>query len=93
MVVGAAVVFAVLATLIIIPWPNFPTWAFAIGPIGVPLVFIWAAQNFIRQRFHRAILAQQICPACTYSLVRLEADQDGCTVCPECGAAWHVKTA
>lgn len=30
------------------------------------------------------------CPACQYSLASLEPATDGCTVCPECGAAWRL---
>jgi hypothetical protein len=31
-----------------------------------------------------------VCYACGYDLVDLPAEGDGCTVCPECGAAWRV---
>jgi ssDNA-binding Zn-finger/Zn-ribbon topoisomerase 1 len=30
------------------------------------------------------------CPKCVFNLARLPAEQDGCTVCPECGAAWKL---
>lgn len=32
-----------------------------------------------------------ICPACGYNLKGLEPQDDGCTVCPECGAAWRLE--
>ena len=92
-IVGTAVVFAALAAAILIPFPNFQMWTFAIPPIFIPLVFIWAGHQFVRQHYHRAILAQRFCPACAYRLVQLDADEDGCTVCPECGAAWRLKPA
>jgi len=30
------------------------------------------------------------CRACTFSLAGLVPEPDGCTVCPECGAAWKL---
>lgn len=33
------------------------------------------------------------CPSCAYQLRGLAPDADGCTPCPECGAAWRVSTA
>lgn len=50
------------------------------------------------------LLARRLCPACGYNLYGLEPDPapnsgaeatsarnpDGCTTCPECGAAWRI---
>jgi hypothetical protein len=33
----------------------------------------------------------QACLACGYSLKDLPSDPDGCTICPECGAAWRLE--
>lgn len=33
------------------------------------------------------------CPVCGYDLDGLAAEGDGCTLCPECGAAWRVRNA
>jgi hypothetical protein len=33
--------------------------------------------------------AYRHCGACGYSLAEVEAGEDGCAMCPECGAAWH----
>ncbi|XVJ58278.1 MAG: hypothetical protein HEQ23_02320 [Tepidisphaera sp.] len=33
--------------------------------------------------------AYRHCGACGYSLAEVEAGEDGCATCPECGAAWH----
>ena len=30
------------------------------------------------------------CPSCSYGLADLAPEPDGCTVCPECGAAWRL---
>ncbi|MBY0112663.1 MAG: hypothetical protein K2Y21_07570 [Phycisphaerales bacterium] len=33
--------------------------------------------------------SQRLCGACRYPMAHA-ADPDGCTVCPECGAAWRL---
>jgi len=38
----------------------------------------------------RAARELKICIGCVYSLEGLVAEPDGCTVCPECGAAWKL---
>lgn len=43
----------------------------------------------IRLRSARLITSDR-CGACTYTLESLSPEADGCTPCPECGAAWHV---
>lgn len=37
-----------------------------------------------------AMLESDLCPACAHGLNGLPPAPDGCTVCPECGAAWRV---
>ena len=34
-----------------------------------------------------------LCPSCGYALVGLAMADDGCRVCPECGAAWKHRRA
>ncbi|GJM18987.1 MAG: hypothetical protein DHS20C14_12000 [Phycisphaeraceae bacterium] len=34
-----------------------------------------------------------VCWSCGYDLKGLPAAADGCVVCPECGAAWRVRSA
>lgn len=31
-----------------------------------------------------------LCASCGYRINSLQPDSDGCTVCPECGAAWRM---
>jgi hypothetical protein len=31
------------------------------------------------------------CVSCDYSVADLNPDSDGCTICPECGAAWKLN--
>jgi hypothetical protein len=42
----------------------------------------WAARHGARRA--------AICAACGYDLHGLTPEPDGCTVCPECGAAWRL---
>jgi hypothetical protein len=37
-----------------------------------------------------AMLAENRCPSCAYAIGRVEPAADGCVVCPECAAAWHL---
>ncbi|MEQ8850464.1 MAG: hypothetical protein RIB32_01625 [Phycisphaerales bacterium] len=43
-------------------------------------------------RYSRKILAVRfpLCLVCGYVIAALDPDADGCTVCPECGAAWNI---
>lgn len=41
-----------------------------------------------RNRFAARLAACKACVACSYLLADLPTEPDGCTVCPECGAAW-----
>ena len=41
----------------------------------------------------RMCLSLRICPACGYDMTGLEPAPDGCTACPECGAAWNLSGA
>jgi hypothetical protein len=38
----------------------------------------------------REMLRKNLCPHCRFSLAAIFPDLDGCTVCPECGAAWKL---
>jgi hypothetical protein len=44
-----------------------------------------------RERIRRVMLKHHHCPHCGYDIHGLPADEeDGATVCPECGCAWRV---
>lgn len=61
--------------------------------------FVWGAWHVITGRSRlperdagartEALLAVRRCPSCAYSL-HGGPESDGCTVCPECGAAWRL---
>jgi hypothetical protein len=59
----------------------------AIGPFAIGV----AARALSRDRIARAYVWEGRCGACAFDLAGLEAAEDGCTVCPECGAAWVVR--
>ncbi|MCA9306278.1 MAG: zinc ribbon domain-containing protein [Phycisphaerales bacterium] len=42
-------------------------------------------------RVRRELVYRKRCASCGYSLAELTMEDDGCTVCPECGAAWRLK--
>lgn len=60
---------------------------------GVFVPWLTARQTRLkRARF--AMLKHRRCPHCGYDLRLLPTDpDDGATVCPECGCAWHIDDA
>lgn len=65
------------------------------APISLGLVFVGLAVLMhamtLGMRARAAeLLRMKECPSCRYHLDDLEPDPDGCTICPECGAAWRV---
>ena len=60
------------------------------------LLSLWASRFTVRRKAEAAVdacLRDQICPSCGYSLIHTCSEQDSCTVCPECGAAWKLSTS
>lgn len=45
------------------------------------------------QHAKAAMIRAGICPACGYQIGEVPVDADGCTICPECGAAWQLGDA
>ncbi len=72
---------------------NVPSWTPGLTLVPCVVVIVWASRHFIRGRYPRIILAHGFCPACGYNLAQLDPHEDGCTVCPECGAAWRIKAS
>lgn len=57
-----------------------------------PQLGIWMwSWRFGRAAMARALLKRGFCAACRYEIGTLSAHSDGCTVCPECGAAWKLN--
>jgi len=38
-----------------------------------------------------ALTRTGLCPSCAYNMEGVVLEHDGCTVCPECGAAWRLS--
>lgn len=65
-------------------------------------IILWIQYVLIRNRGYftsdpRAVvpslLERGLCAQCGYSLRDATEEPDGCTVCPECGAAWRLPTS
>ncbi len=69
-------------------WPLVTAFtAVALFPIAWMLAARFAGGPEIVWSF----LAERRCPCCAYDLSVAPADPDGCTTCPECGAAWKIS--
>lgn len=75
-------------------WGAKGFWWFFLGS-WFAFASILFALSYIREsgwltRYMRGMIPLRCCPVCTYNLRGLECEADGCTVCPECGAAWRL---
>lgn len=50
----------------------------------------WIANREVYERVARSMRHGSNCPQCWYDLAGHGHEQDGCVVCPECGAAWRL---
>jgi hypothetical protein len=76
------------------------TWGLHAAIIGLMTFMIATVAFFVTltsttRRYNRLnavsyLPSRLICPACEHSMRGLSPEKDGCTVCPECGAAWNV---
>ena len=92
------VVFGLVVLVVSIIIDPRATSGLSIALSTVALVSVVVAA-LLRQRDVRGLLAalegaidrcEPRCLSCEYSLAGLEPEQDGCTVCPECGGAWEL---
>jgi hypothetical protein len=51
-----------------------------------------AARKRALQQQVRQVLRSGVCPACDYPLRGIPPASDGCTLCPECAAAWRLDS-
>ena len=63
--------------------------------VGVTLIVAGLSHRYFEQRaLHkltgRRHLLPRLCPQCHYDLSGVPQESDGCTLCPECGAAWNL---
>lgn len=86
-----------------VPMALFPNllhrywWVLLVATIAAGLLLPWwVIRKEIRRHdpaWMRAWCDLRICPACGYDLTSQPVADDGCTVCPECAAAWRVPTS
>ena len=74
---------------------GFGRFARSLAPFGAIWVApygLWMGTRGVRfQRTTSVMLRHRRCPHCGYDLHGLRTDEDdGATVCPECGAAWKL---
>lgn len=89
--VGLICAFGVVALMIL--GVKFPTWANSVFILIVLPLTILLTRIFIVicMRWQCAwIVANGRCGSCGYDLAKLPIAEDGCTICPECGAAWKL---
>lgn len=67
-----------------------PFLSLAISIVPMLLGLWWSANRLDRIYALHHLPALLICPACGHSLRGLSPEPDGCTACPECGAAWRA---
>lgn len=76
---------------------SLPGWVSGVfigsAPLGVPFIFAYAGHWYLSTVRHRqtinALIRSGLCASCAYRIDNLTPRQDGCVVCPECGAAWR----
>jgi len=92
---GLLVIPAVFAVILAGHEPTRPLRYVLIGlvgavlPIGLFLLISWWPRIGWR-RWVDVVVGAGHCASCGQSLDGLAAADDGCRVCPECGAAWNV---
>lgn len=60
--------------------------------IGAWISWNWMIRRWTLPQFARAKLLQGLCASCRYPIRKLPVASDGCTICPECGAAWKLNS-
>ncbi len=66
-----------------------------LGVLGLAACcFVWSLWSSrpvpLYRLFRRIVLENQVCPGCGWDLRKALPAADGCTVCPECEAAWKL---
>lgn len=73
---------------------DLPLWAdWFLGIVNVAIPFLVARFIKVKILIARAkgLVAVSRCASCGYNLKELPLADDGCTICPECGAAWMLQ--
>jgi hypothetical protein len=64
----------------------------ALGVAGVLALAEFLLLAYLLPIVNTPVVARhrRACPACLYDLTGLHPEADGCTLCPECSAAWSL---
>jgi hypothetical protein len=60
-----------------------------LGSVVAMIVGLWRMVGF-SERSGQELIRLRLCASCGYDLRGSKVEPDGCTVCPECGAAWRL---
>ena len=61
-------------------------WAIILAAVASVGVIVWSCATLQRRRAKLL----HVCHACNTDLFGIEPDSDGCSVCPNCAAAWRL---
>lgn len=75
-----------------------PAWIAGNAAVASMALVITAGASWFVHRCSRAAVAEALlgvgaCPSCGHPVRDIAPAPDGCTICPECGAAWRVPGA
>ncbi len=70
--------------------PTAAGWALGLLWLALGVVVVQVVRVVLLKWYNPALLVIGHCPSCGYDLTELPREDDGCVVCPECGAAWAV---
>ncbi len=73
----------------IVPEPVF-LWSLLLSCLVAVEFSVYSVRGALLREKSRFYPVIRRCASCGYDLSGLKAEEDGCTVCPECGAAWRL---
>lgn len=89
LIILAMAVCTLGVSLFMVPLSEAVRWAIVLG-LALFVAMCQRSLTVAAAPGSYALLAIGRCPSCDYDLAHLPPEADGCTVCPECGAAWRL---
>ncbi len=90
MIVGAATAHGVILATVA---PKMPMWILPVSlGVGMSVWFSLRARWGLKRlgpNVRLTMLNEGRCPSCSHQIHACPVQEDGCVVCPECGAAWR----
>jgi hypothetical protein len=84
-----------LGIFIVAVWGGLPRWVLSASVvIGVVALMLWHQRRVRRAivpTLRLTLISEGRCASCGYDLGGSLPQEDGCTVCPECDAAWRIS--